>query len=124
MTSYYDDLINVAEMFMGILIGACPKDTLALVSSISYEVLDTNNVILSVGDEVVDYAYYTNAKWTPPINLEYFPSGRKRSDSDKKRLKSFAYGGNNPNEAWFDNSLLQGMQLMAESENGVVLSEL
>ncbi len=124
MTSYYDDLINVAEMFMGILIGACPKDTLALVSSISYEVLDTNNVILSVGDEVVDYAYYTNMKWTPPINLEYFPSGRKRSDNDKKRLKSFAYGGNNPNEAWFDNSLLQSMQLMAESENGVVLSEL
>lgn len=124
MTSYYDDLINVAEMMMGILIGSCPQDTMALVGSISYEVLDNNNVILSVGDEVVDYAYYTNAKWTPPINLEYFPSGRKRSDSDKKRLKSFAYGGNNPNEAWFDNSLLQSMQLMAESENGVVLSEL
>ena len=124
MTSYYDDLINVAEMMMGILIGSCPQDTMALVGSISYEVLDNNNVILSVGDEVVDYAYYTNAKWTPPINLEYFPSGRKRSDSDKKRLKSFAYCGNNPNEAWFDNSLLQGMQLMAESDNGVVLSEL
>ena len=81
MTSYYDDLINVAEMMMGILIGRLPtKIQLALVGSISYEVLDNNNVILSVGDEVVDYAYYTNAKWTPPINLEYFPSGRKRSD--------------------------------------------
>ena len=62
MTSYYDDLINVAEMMMGILIGACPKDTLALVSSISYEVLDNNNVILSVGDEVCYACSYTNMK--------------------------------------------------------------
>lgn len=120
----YDDLVNVAELMMSILISSAPKDTLALVGSISYEVLDDNNIIVSVGNETVDYAYYTNEIWSPPVNLEYFPSGRKRSDNDKTKLKSFAYGGHNPNEAWFDNALEQTTQLLAESENGVMLSEL
>jgi len=120
----YDNLINIAELMLSILISNAPKATLALVGSISYEVLDDNNIIVSVGDDQVDYAYYTNEMWVPPVNLEYFPSGRKRTANDKTKLKSFAYGGKNPNEAWFDNALEQTTQLLAESENGVMLSEL
>ncbi len=132
MTNYYDNLIEVAEMMMGILVGACPKDTLALVKTISYKVLDNNNIIITVGDESegIDYAYYTNVKWTPPIDLQYFPGldkngkRRKRSANNRSTLKSHLTGGNNPNEGWFDTALLQGMTKLAQEENGVVLSEL
>ena len=59
----YDNLINIAELMLSILISNAPKATLALVGSISYEVLDDNNIIVSVGDDQVDYAYYTNEIW-------------------------------------------------------------
>lgn len=119
-----ESLIDIAKMIVGVLLGRVPKDTGALARSIGFNVLDENTIEILVGNEIVDYAVHTNIKWQPPINLEYFPSGRKRTETDKSRLKSFAYGGRNPNEGWFDKSLAQCMQVLAESYEGVYLIEL
>ena len=118
------NLMNEAKMIVGALLGAVPKDTGALASSIGFNVLDNNTIEILVGNEIVDYAVHTNIEWQPPINLEYFPSGRKRTETDKSRLKSFKFGGKNPNEGWFDISLEQCLLTSAEKYKGVYLREL
>lgn len=118
------NLMNEAEMIMGYLIGAVPKDTGALAMTIGYVIYDDNTIEILVGDEEVDYAVYTNMVWNPPVNLEYLPSGKKRPESSRLRLKSLSYGGNNPNEGWFDNALEQCLLVLAEKYKGVYLREL
>ena len=118
------NLMNEAKMIVGALLGAVPKDTGALARTIGYVIYDDNTIEILVGDEIVDYAVYTNMVWNPPINLEYFPSGRKRTETDKSRLKSFKFGGKNPNERWFDGALEQCLLALAEKYKGVYLREL
>ena len=118
------NLMNEAKMIVGALLGAVPKDTGALASSIGFNVLDNNTIEILVGNEIVDYAVHTNIEWQPPINLEYFPSGRKRPESSRLRLKSLSSGGHNPNEGWFDDALEQCLLALAAKYKGVYLREL
>ena len=118
------NLMNEAKMIVGALLGAVPKDTGALASSIGFNVLDNNTIEILVGNEIVDYAVYTNMVWNPPVNLEYFPSGKKRPESSRLRLKSLSSGGHNPNEGWFDDALEQCLLALAAKYKGVYLREL
>lgn len=118
------NLVDIADFIASSLLSAAPIDTGALKLSITYKIFDDNNIEIYVGNDKVDYAVYTNIKWDPPVNLEYFPSGKKRTENDKTKLKSYAYGGNNPNEGWFDITLEQCMKNLTEIYKGVYLIEL
>lgn len=123
-----DNIVNIAELFMTTIISMAPRDSLNLVRSIGYNVYDDNNVEITIGGEVVngikvDYAPYTNEKWEPPVNLEYFPSGKKRTEYEKRKLKSYRTGGENPNEGWVDAALEQVSILLAEIGLGMVIKK-
>lgn len=114
-----DNIINIAELFMSMLVSMAPKDTYNLARSIGYKVYDNDSVEIIIGGDGVQYAPFTNEKWEPPVDLEYFPSGRKRTESQKRSLKSFRTGGHNPNEAWIDRALEQTGLLLAELNLGI-----
>jgi len=118
-----DNIVNIAELFMTTLIAIAPRDTFNLVNSIGYKVFDDNTVEIIIGGTQVNYAPYTNEKWNPPVNLEYFPSGRKRTELQKRSLKSFRTGGENPNEAWVERAIEQVSRLLAEINLGVVVKD-
>mgnify|MGYP001003491637 CR=1 FL=1 len=118
-----DNIVNIAELFMTTLIAMAPRDNLNLLRSIGYKVFDDNTVEIIIGSDKVQYAPYTNEPWIPPVNLEYFPSGRKRTELEKRSLKSFRTGGKNPNEAWVERAINQTAKLLAEINLGVVMSD-
>ncbi len=118
-----DNIVNIAELFMTTLIATAPRDTHNLVRSIGYKVHSDDSVEIIIGGPLVNYAPYTNEKWNPPVNLEYFPSGRKRTELEKRKLKSYRTGGHNPNEGWVERAIDQVTQLLAEINMGVVIKD-
>lgn len=117
-----DHVIEIAELIISMLLAKAPRDTWNMINTIGYIVYDDNNVDVLIGGEFAPYAPYTNERWLPPVDLERYPSGKKRSKRAAQRLKSYSYGGQNPNEGWFDLVLEQAMMLQAEINQGVMIS--
>ena len=110
---------DICNLITSILIEMAPKDKLGLVNSIEYTIFSDNRIEINV---TAPYTGYTNEEWEPPVDLEYYRNGKKRSDYNKRNLKSFLTGGRNPNQGWFDRALNQAAKVIAELYEGWAIS--
>jgi hypothetical protein len=106
-------VLDIASVVVKMLIDYAPKDKLGLVNSISLTIYDDDHIEIEV---TAPYTDYTNKYWQ--IDLQNYRNGKKRSEYNKKSLKSYMTGGVNPNLGWFDTALTQAGKLIAEFYEG------
>lgn len=110
---------TICEMIVSTLKAFAPVDKRNLIRSIDYDCSDPNNVKVTVS---VEYAQNTNKEWIPKVDVMYHKNGKLRTPNNRRNLKSFATGGRNPNEGWFDRALHQVMTQLAQQYEGVVIT--
>lgn len=120
-----DHVIDIAELIISILISIAPKDTWNMVNTIGYIVYDDNKLDILIGGDFAPYAPYTNEKWVPSVDILHKKRNGKlvdRTENEKRNLKSYATGGENPNEGWLNRALEQATILLASYNMGAVIS--